>query len=239
MLYLIGVGFHPEHLNIEAEKAIKKCKEIFAEDYTLKYDFASLSKMLKRKIRILSREEFESGKTILDSAEKKDTCVLIPGDPLTATTHFSLLQGAKEHKIKFRIIHNISIFSAIAETGLHMYKFGKTTSIPFPQEGFEPTSFIDTIKQNQSIGAHTLILLDIGMSAKQGFEILIKASAKSRGIEVDTMAIAAHISSESRIVYGKISDLMKLKIPVPCSIIIPAELHFSEKDILKEFYSKA
>jgi len=239
MMYLVGIGFNSEHLNIEGRKVIEKCDVIFAEDYTLKYDFKSLQGVIDKDIEVLSREEFENGKKIIDAAKKTDVGVLVPGDPLTATTHFSLLQQAREKGIDYKVIHNISIFSAIAETGLQMYKFGKTTSIPFPQKDFEPTSFYDTIEQNISIGAHTLVLLDIGMTAKQGFEILLKASGENGKIKKDSWAIAAHISSESKIFYGRIETLMEMDIPVPTSIVILAELHFAEKDILKELYKVA
>lgn len=239
MMYLVGIGFNPEHLNIEGKKAIEKCNQIFAEDYTLKYDFKSLQGVVEKDIKVLSREEFENGGEIIKAAQEYDVAVLVPGDPLTATTHFSLLQQAREKGIDYKIIHNISIFSAIAETGLQIYKFGKTTSIPFPQKDFEPTSFYDTIEQNISIGAHTLVLLDIGMTAKQGFEILLKASGENGKIKENSWAIAAHISSDSKIFYGQIEDLMKMNIPIPTSIIILAELHFAEKDILKELYKIA
>ena len=73
MLYIVGVGFSPEHLTREGENAIKKCKRIFAEEYTLIYDFKSLSKLVKKEINILSREEVESGDIILESASKEDT----------------------------------------------------------------------------------------------------------------------------------------------------------------------
>lgn len=237
MLYFIGVGFIPEHLNMAAKQAISKCERIFAEDYTLPYDFKSLSGILGKDISVLSRAEVEESDVIVKEAEKKDVAFLVPGDSLVATTHFALISDAKDKGIKYKIIHNISIFSAIGETGMHMYKFGKSTSIPFPEKDFEPTSFFDVIEQNLKIDAHTLVLLDINMSAKQGLSLLLKASDGK--LKPDTKVIAVHISEKSRIFYGPIKEISKKNIPNPCSIIIPAKLHFTEKEVLEKLYKLA
>ena len=97
-------------------------------------------------------------------AKKENVALLVYGSPLSATTHISLINSCKSKKIKYKILHAGSIFDAVAESGLQLYKFGKTTSLPKWQENFTPTSYLDIIKENQKIGAHTLLLIDIGLT---------------------------------------------------------------------------
>ena len=54
-------------------------------------------------------------------------------------------------KIPHQVIHNASILTAISETGLQLYKLGKTTSMPTWKDNWKPDSFIEIIKQNKSI----------------------------------------------------------------------------------------
>ena len=69
---------------------------------------------------------------------------------MVATTHSDIILQAKKQGIKTKIIHSSSIFSAIAETGLQIYKFGKTTSIPYPEGKYMPTSPYKVVKDNLS-----------------------------------------------------------------------------------------
>lgn len=51
--------------------------------------------------------------------------------------------------------------SGIGATGLQLYNFGQTVSMVFFLDNWRPASFYDRIKENRSIGLHTLVLLDI------------------------------------------------------------------------------
>ena len=51
--------------------------------------------------------------------------------------------------------------NAMGACGLSLYRFGETISICFFTEKWKPDSFYDKIKNNMSIGLHTLCLLDI------------------------------------------------------------------------------
>ena len=42
-------------------------------------------------------------------------------------------------------------------------------------------------------------------------------------------------TKDSKIIYGKISKLKKIKIKKPFCIIIPSKLHFIEEEILKNY----
>jgi diphthine synthase len=221
MLYLIGIGFKPSDITIGGRDIANNCDEVYLEGYTSIYDKEALGKVLS--FKELSREEVE-GLSFLKSARDKEVALLIPGDPLVATTHSSIVLEANENNIPIKVVHAPSIYSAIAETGLHIYKFGKTTSIPMHKDGYAPTSFLETIKENLSIKAHTLVLLDIGMTASKGCEML-----SSLG---DIKIVAAHIGDETKIVFGPIDKISQMELKQPSCIIVPAKLHFTEEEFL-------
>lgn len=66
---------------------------------------------------------------------------------------------AREVNVKTQIVHNASILNAIGVTGLQLYSFGETVSIPFFTETSELESFFDKICENKKRGLHTLCLL--------------------------------------------------------------------------------
>ena len=103
--------------------------------------------------------EEENGTVILQAAESGKTVFLVPGDPFIATTHVTLRIDAEKHGVKTRVVHGASIISAIVSlSGLHNYKFGKTVTVPFP-DNFSATPY-DVIVQNKKSGLQTLCLLE-------------------------------------------------------------------------------
>lgn len=234
MLYLIGLGLGSEKsLTIEGLEAAKKCECCF-ESYTSKYEsLEGLEKLIGKKIKILKRGDVEEGsQKILDSAKKKDIAVFVIGDPLAATTHAGLIIEARKRGIPIKIIHNASIFSAIAECGLQLYKFGRTATIPYARQ---TESVKDALEGNRKLGLHTLLLLDLDapnrryMSVKEALEILLEKKI----ISGKEKLIAAHISGSSQIFYGIPEELAKKKIDAPSVLIVPGKLHFMEKDFLE------
>jgi diphthine synthase len=232
--YLIGTGVDLKSITLESLEIIKKADKIYLENYTVNfpYKIEDLEKELKIKIIQLNREKVEAEEFVQD-AGKKEIVLLIYGAPLDATTHISLILRCRKDKIKYRIIHNSSIFDAITETGLQLYKFGKTTSMPKFQKNFEPSSFLEIVKENNSIKAHSLILTDIGLESKQALEQLEK-SAKEKELKLEKIIIISKAGTqETRVLYDSISNLKKKSIEMPFCIIIPGEMHFLEKEALE------
>ena len=58
-------------------------------------------------------------------------------------------------------IYNASIMNAVAGCGLQLYRFGQAVSVVFFTQTWRPDSFYDRIKENATLGLHTLLLLDI------------------------------------------------------------------------------
>ncbi len=242
MLYLIGTGIHDEKdLSLKGIEACKKCARVFAEFYTcpVSVDIPCLEKMILKKITVLDRKQVEEDGIVLESAKKGNTAFLVGGDALSATTHTQLVLEAKKAGIKVRVIHASSIFTAIAETGLMLYKFGKTVSLPFPQEGYFPTTPYTNIKENLDCGLHTLLLLDIGMTANRAIEILLELEEKLNGniFPKDTkLVVVAHLGGNSLIKYDTIDKLKKMDFgALPHSIVVPGKMHFHEEEFLELF----
>lgn len=234
MLYLIGIGLGNEKsLTLEGLEAAKRC-ECYFESYTSKYEsIEGLEKLVGKKIIVLKRGDVEEGsQKLLDSAKRKDVALFVIGDPLAATTHADLVIEAKKQKIPIRIIHNVSIFSAIAECGLQLYKFGRTATIPYTKQ---VESVKDAIEGNRKFGLHTLMLLDLDaeknkyMTVKEALEILLERKLISRKEKL----IAAHISENSQIFYDSTEELMKREINTPSVLVLPGKLHFKEDEFLE------
>ncbi|MDD5418075.1 MAG: diphthine synthase [Candidatus Nanoarchaeia archaeon] len=237
VLYLIGTGIGEKGISVKGIETARKCHEVYSEIYTLEKK-EELSKIIGKKINVLKREDIENTPEKF-LKKSKNIAVLVGGDPLTATTHTDLIIRAHEMNIKTKIIHASSILSSIGETGLSVYKFGKTASIPKPQENFKPESFYDLFLENQKINAHTLFLLDIGMCINDGLKIIMGISEKrDKKVNMDTNAVAvARLGQINQIIkYGAIKDLLKFNYGKEAQcIVIPSKMHFMEEEFLKNF----
>jgi diphthine synthase len=234
MLYLIGLGLNKDDISIRALEIIKKCKKVYLETYTTKFPYTvkELEKIIKKKIIEANRELVESD-FLVKEAKISNVALLIYGDPLAATTHLALINDARKMKVKVEIIHNASIFNAIADLGLQLYKFGKTTSLPRWQPNFKPTSFYSIIKENLSINAHTLILVDIGLSLKDALTELTESDSDNL-FNNRIIIVASRLSTkDQKIIKGKLGELKNKKVKEPFSVIIPGQLHFTEAEALK------
>ncbi len=226
MLYIIGLGLNKDGLSFEGINAIEKCDRVYLENYTVEFPYSAeeLEKIAGNKVISIGREIVESDR-LIQEAKKENIALLVYGSPLTATTHITLIEEAKKQKVKYEVIYNASVFDSVAETGLQLYKFGKIASIP----NFEADSFIEIIKDNQKINAHSLILVDIGMKFKDAVKRLEKVTKEK------IVACSRLGTKEKKIFYGIVKELENKEVKAPFCFIIPAKLHFMEKEILESF----
>ncbi len=166
MLYLIGLGLDDEEITLKGLEALKEVEKVYAEFYTNTetVDIKSLEEKIGKDIEVLNREEVEQKDRILESAKEKDTAFLVSGDPLTATTHYGIKHRAEQEEIPVKVVHAPSILTSVAETGLNVYKFGRAVTVP---KNASPDSITEHIKKNDSVGLHTLVLLDIDYKASE------------------------------------------------------------------------
>lgn len=249
VLYFIGLGLYDEKdISLRGLEAIKKCDVVYLENYTsvLSCGIKKLEKLYGKKIILTSRDlvENKAEESILKYAIEKNVVFLVTGDPMSATTHIDLRLRAEKAGIKCIVIHNASVFSAVGVTGLQLYKFGRTTSIPFQEENWHPETPYDVIKENRKKGLHTLLLLDLRpdekkfMSVNDAIEYLLKVEDKRKENVFPKSMLCVGCarlgSPKPCIKAGKAFELLKEDFgkPVHC-LIVPGKLHFVEKDALE------
>ena len=255
VLYLIGLGLcNEKDITVRGLEYIKQSDYIYMEYYTsiLGIDSTKLEEYYEKKIILADREMIEIGfdKEILEKAKSSKVSLLVVGDPFSATTHIDLYLRCIHEGIKVEVVNNASILNSIGITGLSLYRFGETVSIPFFTEKWRPYSFYDKICRNYNNDLHTLILLDIKvkeiseenlakgkkiyekprfMTVNQALEELLEASQKSETISENKGLInednlcygLARIGSESQIVKsGKIKDIIKYDFGKPLHSVV-------------------
>lgn len=250
MLTLVGLGLHDEKdLTLRGIEAAKTADKVYIELYTSAwYGKDELEKIVDKKIEELKREDLEQrANKIVAESKTKNVVVFVSGDPMIATTHSVLIEEARKADVETKIIHNASIVSAIAETGLHIYKFGATATVPFREKtgGKLPESVYDIIKMNKRNGLHTLLLLDIiperCMTANEAMQILLalEEQRKEDTFTNDTAVVvfARAGSDDSMIAFGKVSELKRMDFGrPPMVLIVPGLIHFTEKEYLNKLF---
>ena len=239
MLYLIGLGLDKKDVSLKALEIIKGCDKVYLENYTnvFSHPVKEIEKLIGKKVIFADRKTVEEKKDIIEESKKKKVALLISGDPLAATTHADLFMRARKEKVKVEVIHSTSVFNAIAETGLQLYKFGKTASIAkWVLPSFRPESFYEVVKENLGIGAHTLLLLDIGLSANEALSYL-ESMAKMKDSQINDwdLVVCENLgTSKQKISYGKIGQLVSKKYSLPACMVVLGKMHFMEKEMLDE-----
>ncbi len=247
-LFLIGLGLSTEKdITVRGLEAVQTSDLVYLEDYTslLQCSFEDLEIFYGKKIIRANRESTEQGiKQILEQAKTKNVAFLVVGDPLSATTHVEIIKQARDLNIRLEIIPSASILTAVGMTGLQLYKFGKTTSIPFIEDHPHLETPYNVIKENQSLGLHTLCLLDLKpeqhkfMTVSEAIVILenIEQRKQEKIINENTLVVGcARLGSNNSIIKsGKVAELKEIDFgkPPQC-LIIPGKLHFAEEEMLK------
>ena len=134
---------------------------------------------------------------------------------MTATTHVDLRLRAIKNGIKTKVIHGSSIVTAVSGLlGLQNYKFGRTTTLAYPEKDYFPTSPYDVIKENKK------------MEEKHKENIFN---------ELTVICVVARAGSDEPItVAGAVNDLIDRDFGPPLhTMVIPGKLHFMEIEALE------
>lgn len=251
-LVFVGLGLHDEKdISLSGLEETKSADAVFAELYTsLMEDLTvrRLSSLTAKKVIRVSRRmlEEENGQEIIAAGQKGKAVLLVPGDPMIATTHVDLRIRAEKAGVRTRIVHGASIMSAaIGLSGLQNYKFGRSVTIPFGDGGTASETPYNVITRNRESGLHTLCFLDIRaeerlyMSIKEALSTLFVVGKKRRGsaITSDTLAvgIARAGSKEPTVKAGSLNELLRYDFgSPPHTLIFPGKLHFMEAEALIE-----
>ncbi len=253
MLIFVGLGLYSEEgISLRGVEEVRKADQIFLERYTSvmpELSITRLESITSKQIVVLSRRnvEEEVEKMLLEPAQTKRVCFLVPGDPMTATTHVDVRLRAELLGIPTKIVHAASIETAVSgATGLQSYKFGRTITIPFLEEVTFPESIYDYCTSNTRSGLHTLILLDVKteekryMTIQNALPILSNLEKhKSRGVflgERLMIGIARLGGPDSLVKADRLDCLSDFSFgEPPHCLIAPGKLHFMEVEALKIF----
>lgn len=250
-LIFAGLGLSGvDGMTVQALNALKSCDKIYAEFYTsslLDADVKDLEKALGKGIEVVYRWQVEESEEIIADAKMMRVGFVTAGDTMLATTHVDLRIQAAEEGIPVRIFHGISIFGACPTSlGLQPYKFGRTVTLPFLEEDYQPKSPYDHIMENKRRGLHTMVLLDIRadelmyMTAHQALEWLLEGEKRwGEGLITDRTLICAVSqvgSPNEKLFAGYPEEMMKADLGTPLhTLVIPGDLHFMESFALVRF----
>jgi diphthine synthase len=152
--------------------------------------------------------------------------------------------------------------NAIGATGLQLYSFGETVSIPYFQEKWRPYSFLNKIAANIDRKFHTLVLLDIRvreisfenlskglevfdpprfMSCKEAVEQIFEAEENLKTgkfpADLKCFGVARMGFDDQKIVSGTLQDFLSIDMgaPLHSMVICSPEIHDLESEMF-EFY---
>src|SRR3989338_2835146 len=243
-LYLIGIGLNDEKdISVHGLEVIRSCDAVYLENYSslLNCSIGDLERFYGKKIVAANRKLVEQSDEIVSAAANKNVALLVIGDPWGATTHIDIMLRCRQKNVQFKVINNASIITAVGITGLQIYKFGKTTSVPYPDKNFRPETAYEVINQNRLLGLHTLLLLnirpDLGkfMTVAEAIDILlgIESRKQQKAFTPETFCVGcARIGIDSFVIKaGAAGELRKFDFgKQPHCLIVPGELHFVEED---------
>lgn len=249
-LIFVGLGLAgTKDVTLRALQAIRNARTVFAEFYTshlIGATHSQLERELDKRVVLLSRDDTESGsERVLAAAAEHRVAFLTAGDPMTATTHQDLRLRAEQRGIPVRIVHGVSIqVAAPGASGLQSYKFGRTTTVVFPQPNFNPVSPYEAIRDNRLRGLHSLVLLDLHaeedryMTCSKGLDVLLgHEETRREGVITPTtevIALARVGTDDEQVAFAAAARLREVDMgpPLHC-LIVPGDLHFAEREALE------
>lgn len=249
-LVLVGAGLSVDLITLRGVKRILEADVIYVDSYTSVTlgDLRSfLMSQAGREAVFLSREDIEEKyfETLIKPAlEGLKVVLIVPGNPLDATTHVALLSEASKRGVDFEVVPAPGIIpNALTMSGLMIYKMGKIVTLTYPKSGIVSEYPYDVIKDNDSRNLHTPLLTEIDlekgvmMQVKEAVEILLQLESM-RGERVlsesrKAVAVSGLGGNKQRICFGTLKDLIELPAHEgPHTIIMTSpKMHFLEEEV--------
>jgi len=246
MLSFVGLGLYDERsITVEGRDRIEAGDDVFLETYTSQLvgtTIETLESAFDASITTCDRTAVEQApEPILDAATDGHAVFCTAGDPMIATTHVDLRLRAADRGIDTEIVHGVTAQAAASSvTGLQNYRFGPSTTLPFPEnhgaDGL-PQSVTSTIEENEERGLHTLVFLDIEaaeerfMTGSVAAELLASRYGDRLGV------VVARAGSPDPVVRGdRIDRLATQSFGEPLHLLVlPGKLHRLEAEALETF----
>ncbi len=249
MLFFVGLGLYDEKdISLKGLEAVRAADTIYAEFYTSRLMGTTLERLqglYGKEVRLLSRQDVEVDPSWLEEARERDVAFLVGGDPMVSTTHLDLRLRALESGIQTKVIHSSSIVTAVSGlTGLQNYRFGRSSTIPFPYQARGKRIIPETpylvLKENMDRNLHTMLFLDIQneryMTVNEGAGLLLEmggAAGDSALLGHLGIGIARAGSEDAAVKADYLCRLSIHDFGGPLHImVVPAKLHFMEAKAL-------
>ncbi|WP_254863377.1 diphthine synthase [Halovivax gelatinilyticus] len=246
MLTFVGLGLYDEtSITVEGRDVLCEADRVFAEFYTSELIGTTVEALEAHhdvEIEVRDRTGVEvDPDPILDAAETSDVVFLTAGDTMISTTHADLRLRARARGIETHIVHGITAQTAASGlTGLQNYRFGPSTTLPFPRahgaDGL-PASVTNTIDDNRDRGLHTVVYLDIKaeegeyMSADVGADLLAAAYP-----DLVAVVVARAGSPDPLVRGGRLDALANGSYGDPLHLlVVPGTCHLLEAEALESF----
>jgi diphthine synthase len=246
LLKLVGLGLgSPDYFTKAALRELERSDVVYLDTYTGFLEeraISELRQLLGERLVLAQRKDLEEGsRRLVELAGKEEVSVAVPGDPLIATTHSSLIIEAVKRGVRWKVVHGVSVLSAaISRSGLSAYRFGRTVTVPKKAGQEEYEAIYRTIASNVELGLHTLILLDTadgGLRAQEALRSLldVESSTGSNLLETSPVLAMARIGLGDETVFcGRAGDVLSSDLPpTPHVLIVPGKLHFAEKELFE------
>jgi len=245
MLSFVGLGLYDEQsVTLRGREELRAADRVFAEQYTSKLAGASLADIERAHgVDIEPRDRTgveRDAEPILVAAEAGRTVFLVGGDPMVSTTHVDLRLRADDRDIETRVVHGTTAQTAASSlTGLQNYRFGKATTLPFPEtHGGVPESVLETIGDNRERGLHTLVYLDIDAAADRLMTGDTAAGLLADQFDCPGVVVARAGSDDPLVRADRLGSLATESFGPPLHLlVVPGELHPMERDALLAFCS--
>ncbi len=247
-LALVGLGLAPGDITQNGLEAARSAEHVFLETYTARppEPLEAIEERTGSIIAPADRALVEEGTRLLEAAKDGGCCLLVTGDPFSATTHTALRLQAREENIPVRACFAASILTAAAGMlGLSHYKFGRTTTLVTPRDDYFPKSPYRVIQENLERGLHTLVLLDIHddgstMRSHQAAGLLLDLEEDlQEGVldEETPCCVVARAGHEDAMAWhGPLGAIKRLDAGGPMhTLVVPGEVSVVEEEALSAF----
>jgi len=251
LLVLVGAGLRRSQLTKEAEEVISGADVVLVDTYTMPAArwLLEAARELNPAAKEATRTDLEDNSAnIIDLAKTLDVVIIVPGDPLIATTHSSLVVEGKRKGVEVKVVSGVSgVCSMESLLGLHFYKFGRTVTLPGPWRGVSADEAAIELLGNLCRGLHTILLLDVspeGNSLKpsEGLrelrESLVKLLQEGQ-LSLISKLLVLLVSIDDQVHVKRLrldAPLRDYEVPVG-SLVVPGRLHVSEREFLQYVYS--
>jgi diphthine synthase len=241
MLTFIGLGLYDERsITLRGRDTLRAADAAFAEWYTSRLAGTSVDRLEERHgtpIQCRDRAGVEQHPDpILDAAADGDAAFLTAGDTMISTTHVDLRLRAHDRGIETRIVHGTTARTAASSlTGLQNYRFGKATTLPFPEtHGGVPDSVVRTVEANRERGLHTLVYLDIDGERERFLTADAAAAQLADRLDDPLGVVVGQAGSDDPTVRAdRLSALADRSFGPPLHLLVlPGELHPIEREAI-------